>query len=104
MYKYGGRVGAWVGLGRVVSDSMSAIAGRVNVSMSRVGSDRVQEKWPVDNSAVYSMARALSPWTAWKLRAKITGLGAPENFLKIDSEMVRSGAYFTLKLPDLAII
>ena len=43
------------GSGRVGSDFLSAIAGRVNVSpgrvgSGRVGSGRVQEKWPVDNS------------------------------------------------------
>ena len=27
---------------------------------------------------------------------------SPENFCKIDSEMVQPGAYFTLKLPDQA--
>ena len=36
------------------SDFLSAIAGRVGSAFRRVGSDRVQEKWPVDNSG--------SPW------------------------------------------
>ena len=35
--------------GRVGSDVLSAIAGRVGSTFRRVGSGRVYEKWPVDN-------------------------------------------------------
>ena len=38
------------GSGRVGSDFMSAIAGRVVSGQRFAGSGRVQEKWPVDNS------------------------------------------------------
>ena len=40
--------------GRVGSDFLSAIAGRVGSTFRRVGSSRVQEKWPVDNSALHT--------------------------------------------------
>ena len=40
---------------RVGSDILSAIAGRVGSTFRRVGSGRVQEKWPVDNS-VYGLS------------------------------------------------
>ena len=36
--------------GRVGSDFLSAIAGRVGSGQRFTGSGRVQEKWPVDNS------------------------------------------------------
>ena len=45
--------GSGRGSGRVGSDfwRQSRVgSGRVNVSPGRVGSGRVQEKWPVDNS------------------------------------------------------
>ena len=38
------------GAGRVGSDFLSAIAGRVGSGQRFAGSGRVQEKWPVDNS------------------------------------------------------
>ena len=38
--------------GRVGSDFLSAIAGRVGSGQRFAGSGRVQEKWPVDNSVV----------------------------------------------------
>ena len=43
--------GSGRGSGRVGSDFLSAIAGRVGSTFRRVGSGRVREKWPVDNSA-----------------------------------------------------
>ena len=39
--------------GRVVSDFLSAIAGRVGLTFRRVRSGRVHEKWPVDNSVMF---------------------------------------------------
>ena len=45
-----GRVGPRVGSGRVGSDFLSAIAGRVGSTFRRIGSSRVQEKGPVNNS------------------------------------------------------
>ena len=45
---YGGRVGPRVG--RVGSDFLPAIGGRIGSGQRFAGSGRVQEKWPVDNS------------------------------------------------------
>ena len=46
--------------GRVGLDFLSAIVGRVESKFRRVGSGRVQEKWPVDNSEliwIFEIAR-----------------------------------------------
>ena len=51
-YIYGGRIGPRVG------------SGRVNVLPGRVGSGRVQEKWPVDNS--------VSTWLSLQLQLIVT--------------------------------
>ena len=54
--------GSGRGSGRVGSDFLSAIAGRSGVGSTfrRVGSGRVQEKWPVDNSDTATLQRKLS--------------------------------------------
>ena len=44
--------GSGRGSGRVGSDFLSAIAGWVGSGQRFVGSGRVQEKWPVDNSGL----------------------------------------------------
>ena len=44
--------GSGRGSGRVGSDFLSVIAGLVGSTFRRVGSGRVQEKWPVDNSGL----------------------------------------------------
>ena len=52
----GGRVGPRVGSGQVRLFSGKRRSGGVGSAFRRVGSCRVQEKWPVDNSAVsYSL-------------------------------------------------
>ena len=48
------------GSGRVGSDFLSVIAGRVGSTFRRVGSSRVQEKWPVDNSDLASASVAFA--------------------------------------------
>ena len=50
---------------RVGSDFWSAIAGRVGSTFCRVGSGRVQEKLPVDNSAIWDTAEIPKP--PWSL-------------------------------------
>ena len=49
------------GSGQVGSDIWSAIAGRVGSTFWPVGSDRVQEKWPVDNSDIYQSTSGTQP-------------------------------------------
>ena len=71
--------------GRVGSDFLSAIAGRVGsgrVESGRVGSrfrwvgsGRVQEKWPVDNSV--ATGKAPGPSLEQGSRDQISNLGAP---------------------------
>ena len=47
--------------GRVGSDVLSEIAGRVVSGQRFSGSGRVQEKWPVDNSVVPCLGTASLP-------------------------------------------
>ena len=54
--------GSGRGSGRVGSDFLSAIAGRVGSTFRRVGSGRVQEMWPVDNSVTHTRIDYVSPW------------------------------------------
>ena len=49
-----GRVGPRVGSGWVRLFVGNRGSGRVGSTFRRVGSGRVQEKWPVDNSVTYS--------------------------------------------------
>ena len=52
------------GGGRVGSDFLLAIAGRVGSGQRFAGSGRVQEKWPVDNSdtGYIPLVPANTPW------------------------------------------